>query len=103
MRKTPRQPPASAPRAPPPGPSRRATHWLTYASWPIALLHGFGTGSDVKSGGWLVALSVGCLAIVLGAVLARVVRGWPENVARRSGALGGAGAFSVFLALWLPG
>lgn len=83
--------------------SWRAVHWLTYASWPIALLHGFGTGSDVKSGGWLVALSVGCLAIVLVAVLARVVRGWPENVARRSAALGGAGAFSLFLLLWLPG
>jgi predicted ferric reductase len=83
--------------------SWRAVHWLTYASWPIALLHGFGTGSDVKSGGWLLALSVGCLAIVLVAVLARVVRGWPENVARRSAALGGAGAFSLFLLLWLPG
>ncbi len=28
--------------------SWRAIHWLTYASWPIALLHGFGTGSDVN-------------------------------------------------------
>ena len=35
----------------------RAVHWLAYASWPIALLHGFGTGSDVKSG-WLLVLSV---------------------------------------------
>jgi len=81
----------------------RAVHWLTYASWPLALLHGFGTGSDVKSGGWLLALSVGCLGIVLAAVLARVLRGWPGNVARRSAALGGAGAFSLFVALWLPG
>src|SRR6202035_4831056 len=32
----------------------RATHWLSYASWPIALLHGFGTGSDVKST-WMMA------------------------------------------------
>ena len=29
----------------------RAVHWLTYASWPIALVHGFGTGSDVNSAG----------------------------------------------------
>ncbi len=35
----------------------RAVHWLTYASWPIALLHGLGTGSDVKAT-WLLALSV---------------------------------------------
>ena len=37
----------------------RATHWLAYACWPIALLHGLGTGSDVKST-WLLALSIGC-------------------------------------------
>src|SRR5205823_4926276 len=26
----------------------RAVHWLAYASWPVAVLHGLGTGSDVK-------------------------------------------------------
>lgn len=82
--------------------SWRAIHWLTYASWPVALLHGFGTGSDVKSGAWLLVLSIGCLAIVVAAVLARVLRGWPENIGRRSAALGGAGVFSLFLLLWLP-
>ncbi|HYM54041.1 MAG TPA: ferric reductase-like transmembrane domain-containing protein [Solirubrobacteraceae bacterium] len=81
----------------------RTIHWLTYASWPIALLHGFGTGSDVKAGGWLLALSIGCLAIVAAAVLSRVLRGWPENIAGRAAALGGAGVFSLFLLLWLPG
>ncbi len=45
----------------------RAVHWLTYASWPIALLHGFGTGSDVKAT-WLLVLSVGCAAAVVAAV-----------------------------------
>jgi len=80
----------------------RAIHWLTYASWPIALLHGFGTGSDVKSA-WLLALSVACLLIVLASVLARVLRGWPANLRARGAALGGAGAFSLFLLLWLPG
>ena len=82
--------------------SWRAIHWLTYASWPIALLHGFGTGSDVKST-WLLALSIGCLALVLAAVLARVLAGWPENLGLRGAALGGAGVFSLFLLLWLPG
>jgi methionine sulfoxide reductase heme-binding subunit len=79
----------------------RTVHWLTYASWPIALLHGVGTGSDVKSG-WLVALSIACLAVVVVAVLARALRGWPQNLGRRSAALGGAGIFSLFLLLWLP-
>jgi predicted ferric reductase len=79
----------------------RAVHWLTYASWPIALLHGFGTGSDVKTS-WLAVLSVLCVLLVVGAVLARVARGWPENLRLRGAALGGTGAFSLFLLLWLP-
>jgi predicted ferric reductase len=82
--------------------SWRAIHWLAYASWPIALLHGFGTGSDVKST-WLLVLSIACLIIVLGAVLVRVLDGWPENLRLRSAALGGAAAFSLFLLMWLPG
>ena len=80
----------------------RAVHWLTYASWPIALLHGLGTGSDVKST-WLLALSILCIAVVIAAVLARVIDGWPGNLRLRSAALGGAAAFSLFLVLWLPG
>jgi methionine sulfoxide reductase heme-binding subunit len=82
--------------------SWRAVHWLTYASWPIALVHGLGTGSDVKST-WLLVLSLVCMAVVLGAVLVRVIAGWPENLGRRSAALGGLTAFSLFLILWLPG
>jgi sulfoxide reductase heme-binding subunit YedZ len=79
----------------------RAAHWLAYACWPIALLHGLGTGSDVKST-WLLALSIGCLAIVLAVVLIRVVGGWPQNARLRASAAGGVGAFSLLLALWLP-
>jgi methionine sulfoxide reductase heme-binding subunit len=82
--------------------SWRAIHWLAYASWPIALLHGLGTGSDVKST-WLLALSIACVAVVLAAVLARVLAGWPENLRSRGAALAGAGVFSLFLLLWLPG
>lgn len=82
--------------------SWRATHWLAYASWPLALLHGFGTGSDVK-GTWLLSLSIGCLVIAIVGVLVRVADGWPANLGRRTAALGGAGAFTVGLLLWLPG
>lgn len=79
----------------------RATHWLAYASWPIALLHGLGTGSDVQST-WLLALSVGCLVAVICAVLIRIADGWPEQLARRGAALGTAGIFTLGLLLWLP-
>lgn len=82
--------------------SWRAIHWLTYASWPMALLHGLGTGSDVKSA-WMLALSIGCLIAVIAAVLVRVAAGWPDQLARRGAALGGAGIFTLGLLLWLPG
>jgi methionine sulfoxide reductase heme-binding subunit len=81
--------------------SWRAIHWLTYVSWPIALIHGLGTGSDAASI-WLLALSTFCAAVVLAAVLVRVAAGWPEHLARRGAALGGAGVFSLFLLVWLP-
>jgi len=79
----------------------RTTHWLAYACWPIALLHGLGTGSDVQSS-WLLYLSLGCLALVLTAVLARLASGWPADLGVRAGAAGAAAAFSFGLALWLP-
>ena len=82
--------------------SWRAVHWLAYASWPAALLHGLGTGSDVKAT-WLLMLSAACLALVLVAMLVRVAAGWPENLGRRSAAIGGAGLFALFLLVWLPG
>jgi methionine sulfoxide reductase heme-binding subunit len=80
----------------------RATHWLAYACWPIALLHGLGTGSDVKST-WLLVLSIACLTTVALAVVLRAVAGWPEHARVRGAALGTTAAFALFLALWLPG
>lgn len=80
----------------------RATHWLVYACWPIALLHTLGTGSDVKST-WLLVLSVACLVLVLASVLARTLAGFSRESARGRGlAIGGALAFALGLVLWLP-
>lgn len=79
----------------------RQVHWLSYAAWPIALLHGFGTGSDVKNN-WLLLLSLACLALVLASVVFRVASGWPAHLRLRSAALASTAAFSLFLALWLP-
>jgi len=79
----------------------RAVHWLAYASWPLALVHSLGTGSDVKSW-WLEAITLGCVAAVLAAVLARVSWEWPRHRGRRRAALWATGAFSLFLLVWLP-
>ena len=66
----------------------RAVHWLSYAAWPVALLHGFGTGSDVRSG-WLQLLSAVCVLLVLAAVLVRIGASRELSAARpRRGARG---------------
>jgi sulfoxide reductase heme-binding subunit YedZ len=49
----------------------RAVHWAAYVCWPVAMLHGLGTGTDVRST-WLLALTVACAAGVVVAVVARV-------------------------------
>ena len=51
--------------------SWRAVHWLAYASWPVAVLHGLGTGTDQKSA-WSLAITLACLAAVLWAVATRL-------------------------------
>src|SRR5581483_4398313 len=50
----------------------RAVHWLAYASWPVALLHSLGTGSDARSG-WLAVLGVLCAVTVLASVVWRLL------------------------------
>ncbi len=80
----------------------RATHWLAYASWPVALLHGLGTGSDARAR-WMLALVAVCLAIVVAAVLARVAYGWPERFATRLAAGTAAVILPIGLLAWLPG
>jgi hypothetical protein len=79
----------------------RAVHWAAYASWPIALVHGLGTGSDTKKA-WMLAIVAGCLVVVLVAVVSRVTAGWPERVGTRMTALGAAALLPIGLLLWLP-
>jgi len=52
----------------------RMVHWLTYASWPVAVIHGIGTGTDTLSA-WLLVLTVACVAAVVAAIGFRVTAG----------------------------
>ncbi len=79
----------------------RYTHWLAYASWPIALVHSFGTGSDVRNA-WLLWLGIACVAVVAAAVLARTLPSFAAHPLPSGLGLGAVGAFAVFLAVWLP-
>lgn len=55
----------------------RTTHWLTYAMYPIVVIHGIGAADDLRSGA-LLALTVTCALIVLVAVGWRWARAWAE-------------------------
>jgi methionine sulfoxide reductase heme-binding subunit len=72
----------------------RAVHWLAYASWPVALVHSLGTGSDARSA-WLAVLAFGCTIAVVAAVLWRVAAAATGGLALRIG----AGAAAIVLAL----
>lgn len=46
----------------------RAVHWAGYACWPVALVHGLGTGTD-GAARWVLAITAVCaLAVVSGGV-----------------------------------
>jgi hypothetical protein len=73
----------------------RAVHWAAYACWPLAVVHGLGTGSDPKSP-VILALVVLCVAAVLVAGAWRLASGWPEH-ARARVLSGAAGAVLVLV------
>jgi predicted ferric reductase len=49
----------------------RGVHWLVYASWPIAFVHGIWIGTDLKFG-WMQIVSGLCAAAVLSALVWRL-------------------------------
>ncbi len=79
----------------------RATHWLAYASWPVAVLHGLGTGSDTKLT-WMLALTGACVVTVIVSVVARVTAGWPDHLGARVSALAASALVPIGLLVWLP-
>jgi sulfoxide reductase heme-binding subunit YedZ len=55
----------------------RAIHWLAYASWPVAVAHGFGTGTDALSG-WFMVLSIACVGSVAITIVYRILQPSPD-------------------------
>ena len=73
--------------------SWRLVHWSAYLCWPVAVLHGLGTGSDTPVR-WVLALTVACVALVAALTAWRLAYGWPSHAAARL-----AGALALVLAL----
>jgi DMSO/TMAO reductase YedYZ heme-binding membrane subunit len=82
----------------------RLIHWLAYISWPVAVLHSLGSGSDTKAS-WSELLSVACTAAVLAAIVIRIIRAQRTSADARSGWISLALATPVGIAavaLWGP-
>lgn len=52
----------------------RLIHWAAYLTWPLGVVHGLGTGSDVQAS-WMIAVVAWCVAAVLIALFYRLRRG----------------------------
>ena len=79
----------------------RGVHWLAYACCPVAVVHGLGTGSDVRSL-WLALVTLACSLAVLGALGFRLAGAGPGHGLVRGGSLAAVLAAVLGLALWLP-
>jgi sulfoxide reductase heme-binding subunit YedZ len=77
----------------------RAIHWLAYASWPVAVLHGLGTGTDTKVW-WMLALTAACVAAVVVAVCVRIGSAVEEPAGVRGGAIALVVATPLALAIF---
>lgn len=60
----------------------RAIHWASYASWPLAVVHGLGTGSDSQEP-WSLGLTAACMAAVLISLAQRLLVGRLHTVPLR--------------------
>ncbi len=73
-------------------------HWCAYACWPVALLHGLGSGSDARTA-WMQLLTIGCVAAVLAALAGRLAA--PRVSVRTRTWTASAAALAVLVAsLW---
>jgi sulfoxide reductase heme-binding subunit YedZ len=57
-------------------------HWFAYAAWPVALLHGLGTGTD-NGQLWLWCIAMACVAAVFAAICWRLSDGFDRSATRR--------------------
>ena len=82
--------------------SWKLVHWLAYASWPVALVHAYGTGSDARTG-WFGLVAIGSAAAVVLAVLWRVVAAREGSGAARLVGAVFAVAVPAVIAVWAAG
>lgn len=77
----------------------RAVHWAGYACWPVALVHGLGTGTD-GAARWVLAITAACALAVVFAGVWRLAVGWPAHAGLRVAAAAAAAAIALATAGW---
>jgi predicted ferric reductase len=56
----------------------RLVHWSAYLCWPVAVLHGLGTGTDTPAR-WVLVLTAGCVLLVAVLTVWRLALTWPDR------------------------
>ncbi len=81
----------------------RGIHWLAYACWPIAVIHGLGSGSDARLPGATLVFVL-CTGSVAAAVAWRLAAGRARSMSwRLGGAVTGAVVLVVMAAFAMAG
>jgi sulfoxide reductase heme-binding subunit YedZ len=76
----------------------RGVHWLAYVSWPVALVHALGTGTDARVG-WMQLVAVSCTLAVALSIALRLAAS-PSASARRLLAAAAAATVVVAVFAW---
>jgi sulfoxide reductase heme-binding subunit YedZ len=58
--------------------SWRLVHWTAYLCWPVAVLHGLGTGTDTRTR-WVLVVTLLCVAAIVCLTGWRLAAGWPAH------------------------
>ncbi len=78
----------------------RFVHWFAYLCWPLAVVHGIGTGSDTQVT-LALGLTLACVGAVILALWWRLAVGWPDHRGVRVAAIVVSLVAPVVLVLWL--
>jgi methionine sulfoxide reductase heme-binding subunit len=79
-----------------------ALHWTAYAAWPLAVVHGLGTGSDSRMGA-IAVLTIACIAAVALLLALRLARSPSPSGVRLAGGAATLASVVIIVAWYQSG